>query len=93
MKFEDTQSLLSVIAERQAGITDGAPSWSNGTSPVELKIGYVSKAGMCMTDGIVITDAPPAITKVVMDWVERQNDMDGHQKILVQPGCGGLVIR
>jgi hypothetical protein len=93
MKFENTQSLLSIIAERQAGISDNTPSWSNGTSPVTLSIGYVSKAGMCMSDGIVITEAPPAITETVMKWVETHNSHDSSDKVYVEPGCGGLIIR
>jgi hypothetical protein len=91
MQKEDMSSLLKVIADRVTG--DGKP-FGNGTAPVELMIGYVTKTGMCMQDGIVITNAPAAITDTVIKWVRGTNEGDPDASdIRMEPGCGGLIIR
>jgi hypothetical protein len=91
MKRIDMSGLLDAITERVTG--DGKP-YGNSTAPVELSIGYIGKTGMCMHDGIVITSAPAAVTDIVIKWVNQANDDDPDAaKILIEPGCGGLIIR
>jgi len=92
MNKKDMASLLEAIADRVTG--DGKP-YGNGTASVELTIGFVAKTGMCMHDGIVITSAPPAITKVIINWVETSNEDDTKDAapITMEPGCGGLIVR
>jgi len=91
MQKADMASLLEAIADRVTG--DGKP-FGNGTGPVALSIGYIAKTGMCMHDGIVITDAPAAVTDVVIKWVKATNEDDPDaQPITMEPGCGGLTIR
>jgi hypothetical protein len=91
MQKEDMSSLLTAIAERVTG--DGKP-YGNGTAPVELSIGYIAKTGMCMSNGIVITSAPAAVTETVIKWVKASNEDDPDaQPIAMEPGCGGLIIR
>jgi len=91
MNKKDMASLLEVIADRVTG--DGR--LGSGTAPVELTIGFIAKTGMCMHDGIVITSAPSAVTKTIINWVEASNE-DGTKDaapVSMEPGCGGLIIR
>ncbi len=92
MQKADMASLLEVIARLVTG--DGKP-YGNGTAPVELTIGYIAPTGMCMHDGIVITSAPSAVTKTIINWVEASNEDDKKDAapISMEPGCGGLIIR
>jgi hypothetical protein len=47
-----------------------------------------------MQDGIVITNAPAAITDTVIKWVRGTNEGDPDASdIRMEPGCGGLIIR
>lgn len=91
MTKDQTTSLLAAITARQAG---DLHLWSNGTTPVTLTIGSVSKSHQVMHDCIVITDAPAAITDVVMTWVaERKKDGKATSLITVEAGHGALIIR
>jgi hypothetical protein len=78
--------LLTTIAERQMGNHD----FGNSTAPVTLSVGYINN--ICLSDGIVITDAPPAIINEVMEWVDRQNK-ENDIKVGASAGFGGLLIR
>lgn len=89
MKKNDMASLLEAIANRVTG--DG--KIGSGTAPVELKIGYIAKTGMCMDDGIVITSAPSAVTNTIIEWVNVSNEDTDSPVIHMEPGSGGLIIR
>lgn len=90
MNKDDMDSLLEAITDRVTG--DGKP-FSSGTAPVTLSIGYVAKTGMCMQDGILITDAPSAVTDAIIRWVNASNEDTDSSVIRMEPGCGGLIIR
>lgn len=92
MNPKQTASLLEAISARQAGV-QGASGEYHGTAPVVVSIGYVSKTGMVLHDGVVILDAPPIITDVVMEWVDKQNGGEDLGHIAVEAGQGGMVVR
>ena len=89
MNKSDMASLLEAIADRVIG--DGRPG--SGTAPVEISIGYIAKTRMCLQDGIVITSSPSAVTDTVIKWVKATNEDDPDATpIMMEPGCGGLII-
>lgn len=69
MNIDQTVSLLSMIASKVQG--DGRQA--SGTAPVTLSIGYVARTNMCISDGVVIKDAPGAIVTAIHLWASTQN--------------------
>jgi hypothetical protein len=95
MTRKQMAELLSLIAERVYGDAD-SNFGRNGTAPVELRIGFTNQ--VVVHDGIVILNAPPAITETVMDWVNATNsniphEMDEGLHVSASAGFGGLLIR
>jgi hypothetical protein len=87
MTKQQMTDLVTAIVERvygNKGITDGC-------APVQLQIGYIYN--VVHHDGIVITDAPPVITDVVMDWIDKQDVKDYPLVAKASAGHGGLLIR
>jgi hypothetical protein len=92
MTPQQTASLLEAISARQAGTRHPSIGMDGGTAPVVVSIGYVAKTGMVLHDGIVIIDAPPVITDVVMKWVDEQNGEEINH-VAVEADQGGMVVR
>jgi hypothetical protein len=85
-------SLVTAITERVCGEDNKYPGGSRGgCGPVELRIGFVNN--IVQHDGIVITDAPAAITDVVSDWIAKQKAEDIHSLVKASAGFGGLFVR
>jgi hypothetical protein len=80
--------LLAEIARVQCG--EGV-NRSNGTSPVTVRIGYVTRNNMVMDDGVVIQDCPPAILGAIVNWVDKAND-GGAGLITCAMFDGGLLV-
>lgn len=94
MNKKQLTDLVNVIVERVYGDTGNVTMGSaKGTAPVKLQIGFVNN--IVMHDGLIITDAPPAILTAVMDWIEKQDRDDNVMNLPVtaSPGYGGLFIR
>lgn len=85
MDIKQMIDVTSKVIER----VHGNQGVSNGTAPVELRIGYVNN--ICLGDGIVITDAPPAIIQIIFDWVEAENEKGG-MPVSASAGFGGLLV-
>lgn len=85
-------SLLTAIAERVYGDESKITlSSTGGCAPVKLQIGFINN--IVQHDGIVITDAPPVITELVMDWVVKNGSGDDGPPVAASAGFGGLFIR
>ena len=85
MNAPQMAELLGVISNRVNGDRHELLGPNNGTAPVTLQIGFINK--ICMHDGIVVTDAPPAVMDAIMKWVSEQ------EMVQASPGYGGLLIR
>lgn len=88
MNIDQTVSLLSMIASKVQG--DGRPH--RGTAPVTLSIGYVARTNMCISDGVVIKDAPGAIVTAIHLWASTQNAENATHKVNVSVEQNGLLI-
>ena len=92
MNKKQMTEVLGIITERVYGdnsVVTLKGSW--GTSPVKLQIGFINN--VVFHDGIVITDAPPAVMDVIMDWVNENGSGDDGPPVMASPGYGGLFIR
>jgi hypothetical protein len=86
MQKDQMHELLAAITERVLG-----EDKFSGCAPVTLTIGFIAEpSNQVKADGIVITNAPPAILEVVNDFVAKEKD-SGHM-VFAQPGHGGLLI-
>jgi hypothetical protein len=92
MTKQQMTELVGLIVERVYGDTGKVSLGStSGCGPVTLQIGFINN--IVQHDGIVITDAPSAITEVVMDWIAKQKAEDQHSLVRASAGYGGLFIR
>ena len=92
MNKKQMADLVGLIVEHVHGDTGNVTLGSSpGCGPVQLQIGFINNV-VCH-DGIIITDAPPAITDVVVDWIAKQKADDPHSIVMASAGYGGLFIR
>lgn len=92
MTKEQITNLVAAITDRVVGNKVSGTGFSpDGTGPVTLQIGFVNN--IVQHDGIVIIDAPSAITDVVMDWIAKEKAADQHCLVKASAGFGGLFIR
>lgn len=92
MNKQQMTDLVGLIVERVYGDTGSVKLGSSpGCGPVKLQIGFINN--IVQHDGIIITDAPPVITDVVMDWIDKQDVKDYELKATASAGHGGLFIR
>jgi hypothetical protein len=87
MNKQQMSNLVSLIAEMVRG-DEGKVS---GCSPVTLQIGFVNN--IVQHDGIIIKDAPPAVTEAVMEWVSKNGSGDEGLPVAASAGFGGLFVR
>jgi hypothetical protein len=92
MNKQQMTDLVSLIVERVYGDTGNVSLGSSpGCGPVKLQIGFVNN--IVMHDGVIITDAPPVVAELVMDWVGKNGSGDDGPPVAASPGYGGLFIR
>jgi hypothetical protein len=96
-----TPAQRNALLTHLADVQDGGGGDQAGTAPFTVTIGYVAQTGTCHSDGIVIVDAPQAITDAAVDWIRKTradaeryvgwsmihgHGRDGHRS-------GGMLIR